>query len=404
MFLNGAPAAYLVDDDLYAVHTDHLGTPRLLTDNQGQTVWQAIYRPFGEAEITRNTIDFPHRLPGQYVDAETGTHYNHFRDYDPATGRYLSSDPIGLHGGANTYAYAGGNPLAATDVLGLADSLVIGAGPPGLFDIADQAAANGSITGAQREGAIEGMLAVPKPSANSEFVQKLEAVFARAADELRNNPTYTDNRLADFVDTLAQDATTVAGLMILYGALTVAQPPLALLLMAGGSLYAGAEAIGFLGSLFQVGLQASRTDLCDAGGLNALGDQLAQNVYDTGINIASGAVLGAFGGVAHTASLIKLPARTPNRATYQELEEEIAQQISQSAARPDSPIKTELNVAPGAGYTGHVGGSRWHQCRCAAPCAGRCERRRQEDEKQDGWRALGWLSEHRNSVGYRSAA
>ena len=88
------------------------------------------------------------------------------------------------------------------------------------------------------------------------------------------------------------------------------------------------------------------------GGLNALGDQLAQNVYDTGINIASGAVLGAFGGVAHTASLIKLPARTPNRATYQELEEEIAQQISQSAARPDSPIKTELNVAPGPGTLG----------------------------------------------------
>ena len=56
MFHDGAPAVHLVDDDLYAVHTDHLGTPRLLTDNAGQTVWQAIYRPFGVAEITRNTV------------------------------------------------------------------------------------------------------------------------------------------------------------------------------------------------------------------------------------------------------------------------------------------------------------------------------------------------------------
>lgn len=58
-------------------------------------------------------------LPGQYYDAETGRHYNYFRDYDPAVGRYAESDPIGLKGGLNSYAYVFGRPLTLRDVFGL---------------------------------------------------------------------------------------------------------------------------------------------------------------------------------------------------------------------------------------------------------------------------------------------
>jgi RHS repeat-associated protein len=60
-------------------------------------------------------------MPGQYFDAETGVSYNYFRDYDPAVGQYVESDPFGLNGGSySTYNYVGGNPISRTDRYGLA--------------------------------------------------------------------------------------------------------------------------------------------------------------------------------------------------------------------------------------------------------------------------------------------
>jgi RHS repeat-associated protein len=103
------------------VHTDHLGTPRLMTDSAAQVVWDHETLPFGTTAAVIGLADSDLRFPGQYFDAESGLHYNYFRDYDPATGRYIQSDPIGLSGGLNTYAYVGGNPVNRVDPLGLAD-------------------------------------------------------------------------------------------------------------------------------------------------------------------------------------------------------------------------------------------------------------------------------------------
>ena len=82
--------------------------------------------PFGgnpadeDPDANSVAFDLPLRLPGQRYDQETGLHYNYFRDYDPSIGRYGESDPIGLRGGLNTYAYVGSTPLTRTDFEGLA--------------------------------------------------------------------------------------------------------------------------------------------------------------------------------------------------------------------------------------------------------------------------------------------
>jgi len=110
---------------LYYVHNDPLGTPQALTNEAGTVVWTASYDPFGKATVNEdpdgdgNPITFNVRMPGQYEDVETGLYYNGYRYYSPETGRYLSSDPIGLNGGLNTYSYVGSNPLRFSDPLGL---------------------------------------------------------------------------------------------------------------------------------------------------------------------------------------------------------------------------------------------------------------------------------------------
>ncbi len=110
---------------IYYIHPDHLDTPRVLTDEQNRVVWRWDADPFGaypadedpDGDGTKVALNL--RFPGQYFDRETNLHYNYFRDYDPSTGRYAQSDPIGLAGGINPYAYVDGDPLFFVDPLGL---------------------------------------------------------------------------------------------------------------------------------------------------------------------------------------------------------------------------------------------------------------------------------------------
>jgi RHS repeat-associated protein len=111
--------------NIYYVHTDQLNAPRVITRPSDNAIaWRWDTDPFGTVAPNQNpaslgTFIYNLRFPGQYYQAETGLNYNYSRDYDPQTGRYVESDPIGLGGGVNTYAYTAGNPVSFIDPTGL---------------------------------------------------------------------------------------------------------------------------------------------------------------------------------------------------------------------------------------------------------------------------------------------
>ena len=121
VWLDDTPVAVLAGANRYFIYADHLNAPRAIADNTGKVIWRWDSEPFGTTPANEDPdkdgkpFTYNLRFPGQYYDKGTGLHYNYFRDYDPRTGRYLQSDPIGLQGGLNTYGYVGGNPVNWVD-------------------------------------------------------------------------------------------------------------------------------------------------------------------------------------------------------------------------------------------------------------------------------------------------
>ncbi|MBP8170781.1 MAG: RHS domain-containing protein [Pseudomonas sp.] len=135
---NGRHSLYLYDEDSYEplarvdghgeaarvryYHNDPNGLPQQLTETDGHCLWQATYQVWGNTITEQYEPYFVEeqnlRFQGQYLDRETGLHYNTFRFYDPDIGRFISPDPIGLAGGHNAYQYAD-NPIGWSDPFGL---------------------------------------------------------------------------------------------------------------------------------------------------------------------------------------------------------------------------------------------------------------------------------------------
>ncbi|MEX8503833.1 MAG: RHS repeat-associated core domain-containing protein [Leptothrix ochracea] len=130
---SAATSTYAATTD--TVFVDHLNTPRTISNPNGGLLW--TWAPYEDpyAQIVPPSAAtgyvFNLRMPGQIFDKETGLFHNGHRDYNPATGRYIQPDPIGLEGGINRYGYVGGNPVMWSD-------------PDGLSKVQGQASIGGS--------------------------------------------------------------------------------------------------------------------------------------------------------------------------------------------------------------------------------------------------------------------
>lgn len=127
LYVDGMPVAQVLNGTLDYFESDHLRTPRVAADHTTNAMkwrWDFLGSAFGEhAPVIGSGVargyEIALRYPGQTYSSESGLHYNYFREYEPATGRYTQSDPIGLQGGIDTYLYAVARPQTRTDPKGL---------------------------------------------------------------------------------------------------------------------------------------------------------------------------------------------------------------------------------------------------------------------------------------------
>ncbi|WP_284319305.1 RHS repeat-associated core domain-containing protein [Dyella acidisoli] len=119
LWLNGRLIGRIHAGQVQDIHVDQLGRPEAMTDASQALAWRAMNFPFSRSVATNNAVPLNIGFPGQYFDAELNLWNNGYRDYFYWVGRYLESDPIGLGGGINTYAYVDGGPINLIDPSGL---------------------------------------------------------------------------------------------------------------------------------------------------------------------------------------------------------------------------------------------------------------------------------------------
>jgi RHS repeat-associated protein len=181
---------------VYYVYADHLNTARVITrasDNVAVWRWDNA-DPYGVTPPIENpsgagVFAYNPRFPGQYFDRETNLHYNYFRDYDPQTGRFVQSDPVGLRGGINTYAYVGGNPLSFIDPFGLAkdsitahiESAIIRGDKQALSNLAE----SGGLNPAQQQLAEQGLRSIDVMGRTTNSTSRIADAFGKTNREIK---------------------------------------------------------------------------------------------------------------------------------------------------------------------------------------------------------------------------
>jgi RHS repeat-associated protein len=124
----GLPLEQISGSTISYFHQDQLGSTRALTNAGGSPVATYSYDAYGKVSASTGSVTTPLGFTGQYTDAESGLTYMRARYYDPATGQFLSKDPITAKTG-EPYGYAGNDPLNRRDPSGLCNDPIGYEGP-----------------------------------------------------------------------------------------------------------------------------------------------------------------------------------------------------------------------------------------------------------------------------------
>ena len=137
--------------------SDGLGSTSMLTSPQGTSITNYAYDVFGVIRFKTGNFPNNYLFTGRELDNETGLYYYRNRYYNPAIGRFITKDPIGLEGGMNEYAYALNDPVNNLDPDGL---LIL---PKGVRNtILGILVGIASTVGVVREGQVKGPQPRPK--------------------------------------------------------------------------------------------------------------------------------------------------------------------------------------------------------------------------------------------------
>ena len=104
------------EEEIYYYLTNHIGSTEMVTDENGQVVWQNELTPFGISSGEIGIVHLQAKFTGKDFDMETQLYYFNARWYDPGIGRFVTEDPV--KDGVNWYVYCANNPLVFFDPSG----------------------------------------------------------------------------------------------------------------------------------------------------------------------------------------------------------------------------------------------------------------------------------------------
>jgi hypothetical protein len=173
-------------------------------------------------------------------------------------------------------------------------------------------------------------------------VQKLQAVFSEAAFQLAENPAYNGNAgLIAFAQLLQQDAPMIAGMMAAFAAIQFLPPPwnvgIDSLLIATGMTMVGVDGVQLIAYLLRMASEIDDTDICDGERLQGLGEELAEELFNRGLEVAEGALLGGLGAMGSLSRAFRnLNNRPLNGESHEEMTDEVVRRMRQEVRTPNA--------------------------------------------------------------------